>query len=87
VPQGLRRRGVTAPEFEVLQLFADRPSNADIADRLHLSVRTVKNHVASLLRKLDARSRADLQLLAVDGRRADRSGGEDGWSPPMTRSV
>ncbi len=78
VPDELRHRGITAREFEVLQLFVDRPTNTDLATRLHLSVRTVEKHVASLLMKLDLRSRADLHPLASS------VAAERGWSPPMT---
>jgi DNA-binding CsgD family transcriptional regulator len=60
VPDHLRRRGVTAREAEVLALVADHLSNRQIAERLYLSVRTVDRHVANLLTKLDASSRAQL---------------------------
>ncbi|MBW5486909.1 helix-turn-helix transcriptional regulator, partial [Streptomyces bambusae] len=51
VPPDLRRCGVTAREFEVARLVAERTSNRDIARRLHISLRTVEKHVANLLRK------------------------------------
>ena len=56
----LRRRGVTAREAEVLRLLEDRLTNREIAARLFLSPRTVEKHVASLLAKLGAPTRADL---------------------------
>jgi DNA-binding NarL/FixJ family response regulator len=52
--------GVTRREAEVLALVAEGLSNAAIAERLYLSVRTVESHVSSLLSKLGATSRADL---------------------------
>ncbi|WP_432053558.1 AAA family ATPase [Streptomyces sp. bgisy022] len=51
VPPALRRCGVTAREFEVAQLLAERVANKDIAALLHISPRTVEKHVASLLQK------------------------------------
>ena len=63
VPAELTTRGVTAREAEVLQLLGDGCSNAEIAQRLFLSVRTVETHVSSLLTKLDARSRGQLTAL------------------------
>lgn len=58
------RGGVAADlserEREVLRLIALGHTNAEIARLLFLSVRTVENHRASLMRKLGARSRAEL---------------------------
>lgn len=60
VPTELRARGVTGREYEVLQLVAQRLSNAEIAERLFLSPRTVETHVSNLLAKTGATSRAGL---------------------------
>ncbi|MET8116666.1 helix-turn-helix transcriptional regulator [Streptomyces prasinus] len=51
VPPALRRCGITAREFEVAQLLAERVANKNIAVLLHISPRTVEKHVASLLQK------------------------------------
>ena len=57
-------------EAEVLELIAERATNAEIASRLFVSVRTVESHVSSLLRKLGASDRRELARLAGNGRRA-----------------
>jgi predicted ATPase/DNA-binding CsgD family transcriptional regulator len=59
VDEELQRRsaGLTAREVEVLQLVADGLSNAEIADRLVLSERTVHAHLRSIFDKLGVNSR------------------------------
>jgi DNA-binding NarL/FixJ family response regulator len=52
-----RSAGLTAREVEVLQLVADGLSNAEIADRLVLSQRTVHAHLRSIYDKLGVNSR------------------------------
>jgi DNA-binding NarL/FixJ family response regulator len=53
------RAGLTARQAEVLQLLAQGLSNAEIANRLFLSPRTVETHVAAILAKLLASNRED----------------------------
>lgn len=48
---------LTDREWDVLALVSQGLTNAEIADRLYISVGTVKNHVHSILSKLDADSR------------------------------
>src|SRR5947209_20177699 len=55
---------VSEREAEVLAALADHLTNAQIAQRLHISVRTVESHVSSLLRKLGAGDRRALAGLA-----------------------
>jgi DNA-binding NarL/FixJ family response regulator len=51
---------LTPRERDVLKLIALGHTNAEIASMLHVSIRTVENHRASVLRKLGLRTRADL---------------------------
>jgi DNA-binding CsgD family transcriptional regulator len=51
--------GLTDRQLEVLGLLADGLTNAEIADRLVVSVRTVDHHVAAILAKLEVRSRRE----------------------------
>jgi DNA-binding CsgD family transcriptional regulator/tetratricopeptide (TPR) repeat protein len=51
--------GLTAREAEVLGLLAEGLAYADIARRLHVSLKTVEHHVSSVLSKLGARTRAE----------------------------
>jgi DNA-binding NarL/FixJ family response regulator len=55
---------LTPREQEVLQLIAKGCSNREIAEQLYISERTVKNHVNSLLRRLDLRDRTQVAILA-----------------------
>jgi DNA-binding CsgD family transcriptional regulator/tetratricopeptide (TPR) repeat protein len=66
VPPELRAAGVTVREYEVLRLLADRMGNRDIAQRLHISPRTVEKHVASLMAKSNRAGRAALTEYASD---------------------
>ncbi|HEY7042168.1 MAG TPA: LuxR C-terminal-related transcriptional regulator, partial [Nocardioidaceae bacterium] len=65
----LSNTGVSEREAEVLALVGKRLSNAEIASRLFISVRTVESHVSSLLRKLgmsDRRALADVAATVAD---------------------
>ncbi|VEP12522.1 Uncharacterized transcriptional regulatory protein YfiK [Hyella patelloides LEGE 07179] len=51
-------------EREVLNLIAKGASNREIAIKLYISEKTVKNHVTSILSKLNLRDRTQAALLA-----------------------
>jgi two-component system, NarL family, response regulator LiaR len=53
----LQRLGVSRREYEVLELMAQGLSNQEIADKLFVSLNTVKTHSSNLFMKLDARRR------------------------------
>ena len=55
---------LSARELEVLRLVADGRSNREIAAALYLTEGTVKNHVTSVLTKLDVRDRTQAALRA-----------------------
>ncbi len=56
---------VSAREEQVLQLVADGLSLPEVAAELYISVKTVKNHLASIYAKLGARDRTQAVLRAV----------------------
>jgi DNA-binding NarL/FixJ family response regulator len=66
-PRALLERAspLTARELEILSLLAAGDSNKTIADRLSLSVHTVKFHISSILSKLGASSRTEAVTLAL----------------------
>jgi two-component system, NarL family, response regulator NreC len=57
---------LTQREHEVLRLLALGHTNAEVADRLHLSVRTVETHRANIQSKLGSTSRAELVRHALE---------------------
>jgi DNA-binding NarL/FixJ family response regulator len=65
-PDRDRWDAVSRREREVLSLLARGHDNLKIAAELDISERTVKAHVASLLRKLSAENRTELALLGRD---------------------
>ena len=70
VPRGAQARtraneaGLTAREFAVLELLADGWRNAQIAERLSRSPRTVEHHVEAILGKLDVATRGEAAVAA-----------------------
>jgi DNA-binding NarL/FixJ family response regulator len=55
---------LTPRELDVLRLVADGVGNAEIAERLHLGLGTVKGHVRDILEKLSASDRAHAAVVA-----------------------
>ena len=52
-------------ETEVLRLIANGKDNADIAQELHISPKTVKNHISNILMKLQIENRIQAAVYAV----------------------
>lgn len=71
VPRGPRPQtrenpaGLTGRELEVMALLANGLRNAEIAERLLVSEKTVDHHVSAILRKLGVRSRAQAVRLGL----------------------
>ena len=63
-PQQVKQEGLSAREQEILTYLADGRSNADIARSLVISPITVRNHVSSILRKLQVADRRQAMLKA-----------------------
>ncbi len=56
---------LSSREREVLQLIAEGKTSREIADILHLSVKTVQSHRTNLMQKLDLHDRGDLIKYAI----------------------
>jgi DNA-binding NarL/FixJ family response regulator len=60
-------------EYQILLLFAGGKAVSDIAEQLHLSVKTVSTHKANILRKMNMATTADLIRYALTHRLVDES--------------
>ncbi len=60
---------LTAREEEVMVTVARGLTNAEIAHELHISLSTVKTHLASLMNKLGARNRVEIAMWAYETNR------------------
>jgi DNA-binding NarL/FixJ family response regulator len=57
---------LTEREEQVVRTVAGGSSNAEIADELHISLSTVKTHLASVMNKLGARNRVEIAMWAYE---------------------
>ena len=64
-PPGVPYEALTQRELEVLQVAADGLSNKEIAGKLVISEKTVKNHIANIFSKLQVNDRTQAILMAV----------------------
>jgi len=56
---------LTRREFEVLRLLAEGKSNKSIGEKLFISEKTVKNHVSSILQKMEVEDRTQAVIIAI----------------------
>ncbi|HEY8314288.1 MAG TPA: response regulator transcription factor [Candidatus Baltobacteraceae bacterium] len=56
---------LSSRETEILRLIADGVGNAEIGDRLHIGLGTVKGHVRDILEKLSAADRTQAAVVAL----------------------
>jgi DNA-binding CsgD family transcriptional regulator len=56
---------LTHRELEVLQLLAEGATNGEISQRLYISPKTTKNHLAAIFQKLDVTNRTHALVRAV----------------------
>jgi DNA-binding NarL/FixJ family response regulator len=68
-PAGTESASRLSPrEREVVQLLAEGKSNKEVADVLHLSVKTVETHRAKIMAKLELKSFSDMVRYAIRNR-------------------
>lgn len=64
---------LTPTELRIVEMIADGATNRQIADRIHLAEKTVKNYVSAILAKLEVSRRAEAAAYLADRRaRQDR---------------
>jgi len=69
---------LTGREEQVLATVAGGRTNSEIAAELHISLSTVKTHIASLMTKLGARNRVEIAIWAYETNRVRRA---PRWAP------
>lgn len=67
VPRGRSLASLSSRQREIAGLLANGASNREIADTLHISERTVKNHLASIFAKIGVKSRVQAVLRLTRG--------------------
>jgi DNA-binding NarL/FixJ family response regulator len=66
-PQRVRELGLTAREADIVMLAARGLADAQIANELFVSVRTVSKHLQHAYEKLGVHTRADAARVLLDG--------------------
>jgi DNA-binding NarL/FixJ family response regulator len=76
-PRAQPIEALTDREEQVLVAVASGRTNVEVADQLHITLSTVKTHIASLMAKLGARNRVEIAMWAYETRRV-----RGGFRPP-----
>ncbi|MCM1052935.1 MAG: LuxR C-terminal-related transcriptional regulator [Ruminococcus sp.] len=63
----MKRSILTRREYEIFTLLVQSKTTKEIADRLHISEKTVRNHISNVMQKLEVkgRSSAVVELLKL----------------------
>lgn len=69
---GKKPKDLTKREKEIIKLVIEGMSNAEIAEQLGISVRTVENHRFNMLRKIGARNTPELVRFTLENKILDR---------------
>jgi DNA-binding NarL/FixJ family response regulator len=69
---------LTDREEQILATVAQGLTNSEIADKLYITLSTVKTHIASLMGKLGARNRVEIAMWAYETNRVGNRSGRDG---------
>jgi DNA-binding NarL/FixJ family response regulator len=64
-PAAMITEKLTEREIDVLRLIARGLTNAEIAEKLHLSEGTIRNHISAIFSKLDVSDRTQAAILAI----------------------
>lgn len=54
----MKRSILTRREHEIFTLLVQNKTTKDIADKLHISEKTVRNHISNVMQKLEVKGRA-----------------------------
>ena len=73
-PRSTAFAALTDREYEVVEAVAQGLDNAEVADRLFMSVGTVRNHISSILAKLGLRNRTQVAVLYYRSAQAAQAG-------------
>lgn len=55
----MKRSILTKREYEIFKLLVDNKTTKDIALKLHISEKTVRNHISNTIQKLEVKGRAN----------------------------
>ena len=79
-------RHLTGRERQILSLLAQGCSGKELAPRLGLSEETIRTHIRNAMRKLDARTRVQAVVIALQRGLLELEPLEDGYRPVTARS-